>query len=98
MPSKLKENLELKLKALNEKKSLFTGHHTDIAFALYELGNAYKDLSDCENNLKCQLESLEIYRSIYKTKDHAFVAASCGNVGNNYGYLNIKTNFIKKFD
>jgi tetratricopeptide (TPR) repeat protein len=83
MSTKLKENLEIKLKALDEKKELFKDNHTDIAFALYELGNAYKDLSDYDNNLKCQLESLEMYKSIYKNKDHAFVAASYGNVGNN---------------
>ena len=81
MAKKLREHLELKLKTLNEKRVLFKENHTDIAFALYELGNAYKDVSDYQNNLKCQLESLEMYRSIFKNKDHVFIAASCGNVG-----------------
>ena len=81
MSAKLKEILELKLNTLNEKRAIFKENHTDIAFALFEVGNAYKDLGDYENNLNYQLESLEMYRSIYKNKDHAFVAACCGNVG-----------------
>ena len=81
MSAKLKEILDTKIRTLNEKRALFKDNHTDIAFALFELGNAYKDVSDYQNNLKYQLESLDMYRSIYKNKEHAFVAASCGNVG-----------------
>ena len=81
MATKLKEILDLKLKVLGEKRALFKDNHTDIAFALFEVGNAYKDLGDYEHNLNYQLESLEMYRAIYQNKDHAFVAACCGNVG-----------------
>lgn len=81
-------NVQKKLKHLERTRFLFKEFHPETSWAFYEVGKAYEEIGDYENELKYKIESLGIDKKFLKDEQELKnLAKSLNNVGLAYGHI-----------
>jgi tetratricopeptide (TPR) repeat protein len=81
-------NVQKKLKYLEKTRFFFQEYHPETSWALYEVGKAYEEYGDYENELRYKKDSLRIDRKILIDKQEIKnLAKSLNNVGLAYGHV-----------
>ena len=62
-------------------------NHTSVAISLCNVGNAFGHIKDYQNQLKYNLEALEMLTTLFGDNENAFLITINSNVGMSYGNI-----------